>query len=212
MTTNVTTNVNTQTEPLSASHLSRPFISPWWSVYILLVVGLPLFSYLTYHPKPEQYGVVAPFVLKTQAGENFMLGSDERPIIVNFIFTRCTTICSTLTTKMATLQERIPSDEALFLSISVDPNYDQPDILRKYGEQFDADFSRWHFLTGDEKKIQTIIASFQQYYEVLNPTDDQPNIAHSEKFILLDQYGHIRGFFDDDPEGLNRLVKDLKAL
>ena len=171
-------------------------------MYILVVLGCPQQRI----PKPDQYGIVSPFVLKTQEGENFLLGSDDRPLIVNFIFTRCPTICPTLTAKMVTLQERIPADKALLLSITVDPTYDNPDILKKYGEKFDADFSRWYFLTGDEKKIQTTIASFQQYYEVINTSDSKPNIAHSEKFVLLDQYGYIRGFFNDDPEGLN-LVK-----
>lgn len=202
-------------EILPTPQQARPFISPWWGIYILLVVGYPLFSYLTYHTEPEQYGVVNPFVLQTQDGENFMLGSQERPVIVNFIFTRCPTICPLLTAKMVSLQERVDSEKALLLSITVDPNYDRPEILKSYGAQYEADFSRWYFLTGEEKKIQNIIASFQQYYEISEAskeTDAPPNIIHSEKFILLDEYGYIRGFFNDDPEGLNRLVKDLNAL
>lgn len=190
----------------------RPFISPWWGIYIILVIGIPLFYLLTYHPEPEKYDIVPPFVLQTQNGENFMLGQNDQPVIVNFIFTRCPNICPLLTAKMATLQDRIPAEDALFLSITVDPSYDNGKILKEYGQKFGADFSRWHFLTGDETTITSIIASFQQYYEILDASDSVPNIAHSEKFVLLDEFGHIRGFFDDDPEGLNRLVKDLKAL
>ena len=197
------------------SSISRPFISPWWGFYILLVVGYPLFSYLTHHPAPEQYGRVPPFVLQTQDGNNFMLGSDDRPMIVNFIFTRCPTICPNLTAKMDALQERLSPEQALLLSITVDPEYDQPKILKKYGEQFEANFTRWYFLTGSPETIQDVSQAFQQYYEISESAQDPdspPNITHSEKFILLDQYGYIRGFFDDDPEGLNQLIKDLKAL
>lgn len=193
----------------------RPFISYWWSLYILIVIGYPLFSYLTYHPTPQEYGSIKPFVLQTQDGENFMLGSDDRPVIANFIYTRCPTICPTLTAKMASLQKRVPPENALFLSITVDPNYDQPTVLKEYAQRFDADLERWRFLTGKEEKIREIIASFQLYYERLEnaePTDTTPNIVHSETFVLLDRYGVIRGFFPDDPEGLNRLIKDLNAL
>lgn len=204
---NVSTDLNTDEKAPA-----RPFISPWWGIYIILIIGCPLFSLLTYHPEPEEYGIVAPFVLQTQNGENFMLGQNDQPVIVNFIFTRCPNICPLLTAKMASLQDRIPAQEALFLSITVDPNYDKSEILKQYGQKFNADFSRWHFLTGDETAITSTIASFQQIYEVLEASDSVPNIAHSERFVLLDEFGHIRGFFDDDPEGLNRLVKDLNAL
>ena len=37
-------------------------------------------------------------------------------------------------------------------------------------------------------------------------------IMHSEKFVLLDEFGMIRGFYDDDPEGMNQLMRDIKGL
>ena len=105
---NVSTDLNTDEKAPA-----RPFISPWWGIYIILIIGCPLFSLLTYHPEPEEYGIVAPFVLQTQNGENFMLGQNDQPVIVNFIFTRCPNICPLLTTKMASLQDRIKRNRAI---------------------------------------------------------------------------------------------------
>lgn len=192
--------------------IGAPFISPWWGLYVILVIGYPLFSLLTFHPEPDNFGIVYPFTLQTQDDVAFQLGEDDRPVIVNFIFTRCTTICPVLTGKMAELQDRIDPDDALFLSISVDPEHDSPQILQEFGKRFDADFSRWFFLTGSKNIVTNVVASFQQTFERIEGSDTEINIMHSEKFILLDHFGHIRGFYDDDPEGLNRLLLDLRAL
>ena len=117
-----------------------------------------------------------------------------------------------LTAKMAALQERIPAEEALFLSITVDPEYDTAEILKEYAKQFESDSSRWFFLTGPQDQVRSAIEQFQQTYELVEDSEESPNIMHSEKFVLLDQFGEIRGFFDDDPQELNQLIKSLDAL
>ena len=158
-------------------------------------------------------GQIEPFVLIKQDGESYHYGNDDRPTVVNFIFTRCPDICPLLTAKMAEIQKRVPSEDALLLSISVDPTYDKPPILTEYGEQYDADFERWFFLTGEESYIRDVIANFQVMYERMETTDDDsPNIAHSERFLLLDQFGEIRGIYDDDPKGINQLIDALDRL
>ena len=106
-----------------------------------------------------------------------------------------------------------PAEDALLLSISVDPTYDTPAVLLDYGTKFDADFTRWHFLTGEEKQTRAVIESFQTVFEHAEQSSDtNPNILHSEQFILVDTFGEIRGFFDDSPEGLNELMRAIDAL
>ena len=191
----------------------RPFISLWWALYALFAIGYPLFSILTEVTPPPHMGQVPPFVLIKQDGEPMHFGKDDRPSIVNFIYTRCPDICPLLTAKMSELQKRIPAEDALLLSISVDPNYDTPAVLRDYGTKFYADFTRWHFLTGEEKQTRAVVASFQTIFEHASQSNDtHPNILHSEQFILVDTFGEIRGFFDDSPEGLNDLMQALDGL
>jgi len=201
--------VETSTE----STVVRPFISFWWAFYALFAIGYPLFAMLTETTPPPYMGKVEPFVLTTELGEPMHFGNDDRPVVVNFIYTRCPDICPLLTAKMAELQKRIPAKDALLLSISVDPNYDTPEVLKAYGTQFEADFSRWHFLTGEEKQTRAVVESFQTVFETIPQADgNTPNILHSEQFILVDQFGEIRGFFDDSPRGLNDLMQAVNAL
>ena len=202
------TNASTPTEIIQ-----KPFISLWWALYALFAIGYPLFAMLTIVEPPPHMGAVTPFVLTKQDGEPIHFGNDDRPVVVNFIYTRCPDICPILTAKMAQLQERILPKDALLMSISVDPNYDTPAVLTQYGRQFDADFERWYFLTGKEAQTRTVVQSFQTIYETKPQSDGStPNIMHSEQFILVDEFGEIRGFFDDSPRGLNDLMRTIDAL
>lgn len=192
---------------------SRPFISLWWSLYVLFAIGYPLFSMLTEKAPLPHLGQIEPFVLTKQDGDPYHYGNDDRPVVVNFIFTRCPDVCPLLSAKMAELQQRIPAEDALLLSISVDPSYDHPSVLLEYGTQYDANFNRWFFLTGEEEHVRKIIANFQVMYERIETAPDAPpNIAHSERFLLLDEFGEIRGIFDDDPKGLNQLIDAVDRL
>ena len=75
---------------------------------LLFAIGYPLFSMLTDAQPPPMLGKVEPFVLIKEDGEPMHFGKDDRPVVVNFIYTRCPDICPLLTAKMAELQKRIP--------------------------------------------------------------------------------------------------------
>ena len=86
------------------TEIVKPFISLWWALYALFAIGYPLFSMLTDVKPPPMMGQVEPFVLTKQDGEPMHFGNDDRPVVVNFIYTRCPDICPLLTAKMAELQ------------------------------------------------------------------------------------------------------------
>lgn len=73
--------------------------------------------------------------------------------IADFVFTNCETVCLPMTSNMARLQNTLQKEDAnvQLVSFSVDPDYDTPDVLKAYGEEYDADFSSWHFL--DRKSV-----------------------------------------------------------
>jgi protein SCO1/2 len=86
----------------------------------------------------------------------------DRPVVVNFIFTTCTTICPVMTATMLQM-ERLLKDEANkpnYVSISIDPDYDTADIMRKYATRYGAD---WTFLTGSSEDIMTTLQGFDAY-------------------------------------------------
>jgi len=99
------------------------------------------------------------------------------------------------------------------VSITVDPRHDTPAVLAEYGSKFSADPSVWSFLTGSENDIRDVVAGFRQALEV-GPTNDSeiPDILHSQRFILVDITGTIRGFYETDPEGLAAMWRDVEWL
>ena len=92
-----------------------------------------------------------------------MLASGE-PVALNFIFTTCTTICPVMTATFAQMQRELGSDaERIHLvSISIDPEYDRPDVLASYARQFQAG-GNWTFLTGDTNDVVNVLRSFDAY-------------------------------------------------
>jgi protein SCO1 len=84
------------------------------------------------------------------------------PVIVNFIFTTCTTICPVLTATTLQLQKQLKDDAVRpkFVSISIDPDYDDAGVLREYAGHYGAD---WTFLTGQSDDVLTTLNAFDAY-------------------------------------------------
>jgi protein SCO1/2 len=97
----------------------------------------------------------APVALRT-------LLDSERPLAVNFIFTTCSTICPVMTATFAQMRRELgPAGERVRLvSISIDPEYDRPAVLKQYAERFGAE-AGWTFLTGDGTDVARVLQSFE---------------------------------------------------
>lgn len=88
----------------------------------------------------------------------------DRPIILNFIFTSCTSICPIMSATFSSAHERFShnSETVKFVSISIDPEHDTPEKLRTYSEKHGAD-TNWIFLTGTLEDIITVQKAFLSY-------------------------------------------------
>ena len=88
----------------------------------------------------------------------------DKPVMLNFIFTTCTTICPVLSASFYQVQNELgeESQEVKMISISIDPEYDTPDKLRRYAERFNAG-PQWQFLTGKVDDIIAIERAFDAY-------------------------------------------------
>src|SRR5271170_2006727 len=95
-------------------------------------------------------GQIADFTLTNQDGKITTLADLTNHVwVADIIFTRCAGPCPRMTGQMKSLQDALPqSSEAKFVTLTTDPENDTPEVLKKYGERFNADFSRWNFLTG----------------------------------------------------------------
>jgi len=134
--------------------------------------------------------------------------------VADFIFTNCTTVCSPMTAQMAFLQKKLKEEglDVSLVSFSVDPDRDTPEAMKAYGENFDADFSNWHFLTGysNEEIISFSKESFKSPI-IFEPGTDQ--VGHVTSFFLVDDKGVVvRKYPGIEPTTLDQIVKDAKLI
>ena len=155
-----------------------------------------------------------PFSLTNQLGETITQENLRGNIYVaNFILTRCTqNICPKMASEMIRVQEAFKDDnDVKIVSYSIDPTYDTPEVLKEYAEKYNADNSKWYFLTGTEEEI------FQQakcsYFLPAEKKDTYVNIDHSERFVLVDRKGQIRGYYKGtELVDVDRLIHEIQVL
>ena len=113
--------------------------------------------------------VMPALPLQDDAGARVQLSDvlgDDRPLVVNFIYTSCTTICPVMTATMLQLQRQIAEQHKgkvampAFVSISIDPDFDSPEVLKAYAARYGAD---WTFLTGKRSDVLAILRGFDAW-------------------------------------------------
>jgi protein SCO1/2 len=165
---------------------------------------------------------VANIELVNQLGDTVSLDDIQGSIIIaDFFFTRCPTICPTLTKNMKGLQDalkmkdfrrKIDVSYVRFLSFSVDPERDSVDVLKAYADKYAVNHDSWWFLTGPKKTIYDFA-----FNEMKLGTQDgkgvDSNFIHSSKFVLLDRERVVRGYYNGlDTASLSKLAEDLTIL
>ncbi len=166
-------------------------------------------------PDLPPLGAVPPFTLTSQDGKPVTLADLQGKVwIADFIFTRCAGQCPLMTSRMGELTIALENEPTVrFVSFSVDPEHDTPDVLRAYAQENHADLNRWTFLTGPKAEIRSLaIKGFKLAVEDANPKDPEP-ILHSTRFVLVDGNGSIRGTYDSgDVDRLAALRRDARRL
>ena len=92
------------------------------------------------------------------------------------------------------------------VSLTTDPDFDTPPILKTYGEKFGADMNRWMFLTGPKTNIAKLAIDSLKLtaLEKAAAERESPNdlFVHSTIFVLVDQRGRLRGVFETTGDGI----------
>jgi cytochrome oxidase Cu insertion factor (SCO1/SenC/PrrC family) len=123
-----------------------------------------------------------------------------RPYLVSFFFASCPSICRDLNNQVSRLNDQLRKEEVAFVSITVDPENDTPEVLSRYAADYEADPRRWAFLTDQEYKIKQL---GEQVFRVVVDKD-----THTDNILLVDKWGRYRDRFKwDDPYDMKRLVK-----
>lgn len=119
-----------------------------------------------YQRSVERYQV-PDVVLVNQNGKKVRLREliqSNKPVIVDFIYGTCTTICPVLSASFTNLQRKLGPDvnKVHLISISIDPENDTPKVMREYLKRYRAQ-PGWDFLTGSRGDIDKVMRAFDAY-------------------------------------------------
>ena len=142
-------------------------------------------------PLPE----IAPapgFTLISQDGTLVSLAKYRGKVVaVTFIYTFCTDTCPILTPMMSFVQDRLGADfgkKIAFVSITVDPERDTPEVLKNYAQEFGANLDGWAFLTGTTNAVREVTRS----YGVFAARTTDGDLEHSFLTSIIDRRGILR--------------------
>ena len=171
-------------------------------------------------------GKLSDFSLTNQDGATVTLAGLRGQVwVADIIFTRCPGPCAKMTRHLAEVRAALPAGEPLrIVTLTSDPDYDTPPVLKRYAANFGADSTRWSFLTGDKQKLRHLAVNDFKFVVVEKAPGDReiPDdlFIHSTWFVLVDQQGQVRGWIDgqgrlhayfdsDDPSARDRLLSAM---
>ena len=183
---------------------------------------LPIYNPSDFNPKLVDKSIrnvsdnhrVKDFNLINQNGIKISSKDYENKIyVVDFFFTSCPSICPIMTNNMLLVQEEfIKNNDVMLLSMSVTPEIDNVEVLKKYAIEKGVIDSKWNITTGSKKHIYELAR--KSFFAVLDKGDGGlQDFIHTPNFILVDTKKQIRGIYDGTVEKeISRLILDINIL
>jgi protein SCO1/2 len=172
---------------------------PWTLSHVVSTSAQPLTSNLSplRRVTPLKIGDRVPEVdFVDQRGRPFRFASLRGgDVVLSFIYTRCqdARMCPLISAKFAQLQTLTHRRNVHLVEVTLDPSYDRPPVLARYGRTFGADPARWSLVVGDAEPTLDFAARFG----ISAFPDPQIGIIHSENTVLIDRDGRIATMMTD---------------
>jgi protein SCO1 len=187
----------------------------WFPARILLLTLLAWPAHAHDAPHDQRLPAIGPapeFTLTSQDGAPVSLRDFRgKVVVVTFIFASCPDMCPMLTANMAAVQEKLGSafgTKIAFISITVDPERDTPEVLKQYAQNFDAKLSGWAFLTGSPASIHEV----ERKYGVVAMKTADGDIDHTFLTSLIDPDGVLRVQYIGVRFDLEEFRRDIVSL
>ena len=160
----------------------------------------------------SKIGPAPEFVLTAQDGRRVALRDLRGKVLaITFIFASCTDTCPVLTATMAGLQDRLGGafgPDVQFVSITVDPERDTPEALKRYADAHRAKSPGWYFLTGTSAEI----ADVARRYGIYRKKTKDGDVDHTFLTSLVDRAGTLRVQYMGVRFNPDEMLSDLKSL
>ena len=157
-------------------------------------------------------GPAPAITLVDQDGASFSLDDLRGKVVaVSFVFTRCTDVCPIATYKMVGIQNRLAEHfgrDVVFISVTVDPEHDTPEVLSHYAIALGSDLSGWAYLTGAPARIREVARN----YGVLYRQNSEGKVEHILLTSLVDRTGTLRVQYMGERFDPDELLHDLRNL
>lgn len=185
----------------------------------LLALAIAAFAFALYtrqsmlnkqEPLPVLGEVSTPFEFKNQWGETITRDEFKGKVwIAYFFFTTCRSICPIMNRNAIDVQtEFAKNPDVIIAGFTVDPENDTVDALKKWAERHNAQRGKWHFLTGKRETLYNL--SRETFKLGAEPGDETHQIVHSDRLVLIDRQGRIRGYYSGvNREEVQRLLQDI---
>jgi len=194
----------------------KPAMNPliWVGVgltVVLLLLAFFLSNLLIFTGRGKSlpvYGQVADFALTNQNGQVVSLGSLRgRVWVADVIFTRCAGPCLKMSRQMKELQQVLPQrSQVKLVTLTTDPDFDTPPVLKTYAQRFGAEGNRWEFLTGTKKALTELEVGSLKLTAIEKKPEERETPAdlfiHSTIFVIIDKKGQLRGIFETSGDGI----------
>jgi protein SCO1 len=154
-------------------------------------------------------GPIAGFTLTNQSGGAASLADLRGKVwVADIIFTRCPGPCLRMTRQMKELQDALPpASQAKLVTLTTDPDFDTPTVLKAYAERFRTDTNRWMFLTGTKQEIAKLAIDSLKLTAIEKKPEERESprdlFVHSTIFVVADKQGRLRGVFETTGDGID---------
>ena len=157
---------------------------------------------------------------QTNTPQSFPAITKGKLTVISYIFTNCPDICPLSTNNMRLIQEEIKKENIKniqFVSLSFDPKFDTPDVLKKFAGIRNLDLSNWVFLTGEKSVTDSIIKKVG-VLAIPNDSTIFKNgrkifyFVHTDRIQLIDADGKIRKNYKGCTINVREIIADIKSL
>jgi protein SCO1/2 len=197
-----------------------------WPVAIIVVSGM-MYAVVQHHETLPVYGQIEAWNTSSadtqQVSHYTFINLQHQPVsfksflgkilVVNFFFTRCPNVCPRMMHDLTDVVQQFTTDDRVqFISLTVDPQYDTPERLQHYASAMQLPIQHWELLTGDKTKIyRAAVVGF--HVSASSGNGDVPDFIHTDKIMLVDTRGRIRGYYSGIVKReMDLLKQDIKKL